>query len=180
MTGENPRWHLPNVDPIFTPLTEHSYSKPHWVVTPSCLASTLSPLSSWHTCFPHLDILSIHPFRLNFPTEFSSMINFSCHFYYNCYMFLIIDTIELFLMFCISAMPINPFSEKKNHADLLKRKLSDVMQPDVFILTWLRNCMKVFLGTNQTHVGTASHFQLWRKPRYLTSVKHCHNTSLHN
>lgn len=48
-------------------------------------------------------------------------------------------------------MPVNPFWEKKNHADLLICKLLSIMQPAIFILTWFRNCMKLPLGTKQTH-----------------------------
>lgn len=82
-------------NPMFTSLTEQSHLKSHSMITPCSHVTILAPLSSFNIYYPHLNIRHfIHSFRLTSAIDFSSLINFSHIFQYNCYLYFIINLID--------------------------------------------------------------------------------------
>lgn len=82
-------------NPMFTSLIEQSHLKSHSMITPASHVTILAPLSSLTIYSPHLNIRHfIHSFRLTSSIHFSSLTNFSHNFYYNCYLYFIINLID--------------------------------------------------------------------------------------
>lgn len=80
--------------PMFTSPAAQSHLKSHSMITPSSHVTILAPLSSFTIYYPHLNIRHFtHSFRLTSSIDFS-LINFSHNFYYNCYLYFIINLID--------------------------------------------------------------------------------------
>lgn len=81
-------------NPMFTSPTAQSHLKSHSMITPSSHVTMLVPLSSFIIYYTHRNIRHlIRSLRLTSSIDFS-LINFSHNFYYNCYLYFIINLID--------------------------------------------------------------------------------------